>query len=186
MDMAEEAPLYYLRTFDVVASRRSYTGAARELHLSQPAVSAHIRALERHYGARLFETRHRRVYLTPEGEALRAYSERIFNLVHDAGRAVAATRGLEQGRLTVGASTTVGVYLLPGVLSAYATAYPGVQVSLLVGTTAQVVEHVVAERAPVGLVEAPVERRGVDVRVFGHDDLVRIAPPEHPWATRGV
>ena len=183
--MADTAPLYYLRTFNVVAARRSFTGAARALHLSQPAVSAHIRALERHYGAALFEVRHRRVYLTPEGEALRAYAERVFNLLRDAERAVAATRGLEQGHLAIAASTTIGVYVLPPVLRRYAEAHPGIRVSLLVGTSAEAAGRVLAEEAPIGLVEAPVEDPRLDVRAFARDELVLIAPLDHPWAERG-
>src|SRR3954453_7105653 len=105
--MAEPlANLYRLQTFHTVATERSFTRAARELHLSQPAVSAHIRALERHFGARLFAVRHRRVYLMAAGEALFTYTERVFNLPREAERAVAATQGLERGRLSVGASTT--------------------------------------------------------------------------------
>src|SRR5687767_1456418 len=74
---AESPPaLYYLRTFHLVATERSFTRAGRRLHLSQPTVSAHIRALERHYGARLFETANRRVRLTDEGAALLPYAER--------------------------------------------------------------------------------------------------------------
>jgi DNA-binding transcriptional LysR family regulator len=186
MDVPDTAPLYYLRTFHTVAAQRSYTGAARALHLSQPAVSAHIRALERHYGGPLFQVRHRRVSLTAEGEALHAYTERIFNLLNDAERAVAATRGLERGRLVVAASTTVGVYLLPAILRRYADSYPGVHVSLLVGTTAQAVGYVRAEQAPIALVEAAVDHPDLDVRPFGHDDVVLAVPPAHAWAARAA
>jgi DNA-binding transcriptional LysR family regulator len=183
--MPDLAPLYYLRTFDAVAARRSFTGAARALHLSQPAVSAHIRALERHYGGRLFEVRHRRVFLTAEGEALRAYTQRVFNLLADAERAVAATQGLGRGRLVVAASTTIGVYLLPLVLRRFRDDYPGIEISLLVGTSAQAVAHVRAEEAPLALVESEVDYPGLDVRPVRHDDLVLLAPPGHPWALRG-
>src|SRR5690242_11677114 len=96
---SEVPPLYLLRTFWQVATERSYTRAADALHLSQPAVSGHIRTLERHYRARLFEVRSRRVYLTAEGEALLEYADRIFALLGDAERAVAETRNLQRGQL---------------------------------------------------------------------------------------
>ncbi|HLH21261.1 MAG TPA: LysR family transcriptional regulator [Chloroflexota bacterium] len=181
--MAEPlADLYRLQTFHAVATERSFTRAGRRLHLSQPAVSAHVRALERHFGARLFAVRHRRVYLTAEGEALYAYSERVFNLLAEAERAVAATHGLERGRLVGGASTTVGNYLLPPVLVQFARAYPAVQVGIVVGTTAEIVARVLADEVAFGLVEATVGHPDLDAQPFATDEMVLIVPPGHPWA----
>src|SRR5581483_549336 len=174
--------LYYLRTFHVVAAQRSFTRAARELNLSQPAVSAHIRSLEHYYRAPLFQVRHRRVYLTAEGEALFAYTERVFNLLREAEWAVAATQTVERGQLAVAASATIGVYLLPPVLKRYAESHPGVQVELAIGTSGEVVARVLAEEVPLGFVEAPVTEAGLDVRAIGADEMVLIAPPAHPWA----
>lgn len=179
---SELPPLYLLRTFWQVATERSYTRAAASLYLSQPAVSGHIRTLERHYRARLFQVRSRRVYLTAEGEALLEYAERIFGLLREAEHAVAETRDLQRGQLTVAASTTIGIYLLPPVLQRYRTAYPGVRLVLLVGTSAETLARVVARDAPVGLVEAPVAHAAVDAQPFAQDELVLIVPPGHPWA----
>src|SRR6059036_3564576 len=127
---ASTAPpsLYYMRTFHAVAVERSFTNAGRRLSLSQPAVSAQIRALERHYGARLFDVRHRRVQLTPEGEAVLPYAERVLALLREADDAVAATQGLQRGHLSFGASTTIGNYMLPPVLASFRTAHPGLRV----------------------------------------------------------
>lgn len=177
--------LYYLRTFYAVARERSFTRGGRRLHLSQPAVSAQIRALERHYGGPLFEVRHRRVELTAEGEALLPYAERVLGLLREAEEVVGATRDLRRGRLVVAASSTIGNYLLPPVLAAFAARHPGIRVEVLVGTTAEVADHVAAERVPFGLVEAPVEREDVAARPFGGDDIVLIAHPADPWARRG-
>jgi len=180
--MSEFADLYHLRTFHHVATERGFTRAARRLHLSQPAVSAHIRALERHFGTRLFAVRHRRVYLTDAGEALFAYTERVFNLLREAERAVAATQGLERGRLRVGASTTIGIYLLPPVLVRFARLHPAIQVEVAVGTTAEIVARVLADEVPVGLVEAAVQHPELEMRPFAMDEMVLIVPPAHPWA----
>jgi DNA-binding transcriptional LysR family regulator len=178
--------LYRLQTFHAVAAERSFTRAARQLHLSQPAVSAHIRALERHFGTRLFSVRHRRVYLTAEGDVLFTYSERVFNLLREAERAVAATQCLERGRLSVGASTTVGIYLLPPVLVAFAQLHPAVQVEVAVGTSGEIVARVLADEVPFGLVEAVVSHADLDVRPFAIDEMVLIVPPGHPWAPAGA
>jgi DNA-binding transcriptional LysR family regulator len=182
--MEATAALYHLRTFHLVASERSFTRAARRLHLSQPAVSGHIRALERRLGARLFQVRHRRVFLTDAGEALFAYTERVFHLLHEAERAVAATQGLRRGRLHLGASTTIGHYLLPPVLARFAAEHPAVQVEVAIGTTAEIVARVRADELPCGLVEAAVGHADLVARPFATDDMVLIVPPDHPWAQR--
>jgi DNA-binding transcriptional LysR family regulator len=184
--MAAPPSMYYLHTFHRVAVERSFTRAARQLHLSQPAVSAHVRALEQYYGGPLFQVRHRRVYLTAEGEALFAYTDRIFNLLQDAERAVAATRTLERGALVLAASTTIGNYLLPSILRRFAKAHPGVQIDLAIGTTAEIVARILAEQAPLGLVEAPVSDPALEVQAIGEDEMVLIARPEHPWARQGT
>jgi DNA-binding transcriptional LysR family regulator len=178
--------LYYLRTFHAVAAERSFTRAGHRLSLSQPAVSAQIRALERHYGARLFDVRHRRVHLTAEGEALLPYAERMLGLLREADDAVAATQGLRRGRLALGASTTIGNYLLPPLLRRFAAAHPALRVDVAIGTTAEVVGRVVADELPFALVEAPVTQPDLEVRPFAEDEMVLIVPPDHPWARAGA
>lgn len=184
--MGGTASLYYLQTFHLVATERSFTRAARQLALSQPAVSAHIRALERYYRAPLFAVRHRRVYLTAAGEALYEYTARIFNLLREANRAVAATQGLERGRLALGASPTIGVYLLPDVLAQFRAAHPRVEIELTIDTTAAIVGRLLADELYFGLVEAPVSHPDLAVEPFAEDELVLIAPPGHPWAVAGA
>jgi DNA-binding transcriptional LysR family regulator len=141
--------------------------------------------LERHFGARLFTVRQRRVNLTAEGEALFAYTERVFNLLRKAERAGAATRGLERGELKLGASRTIGIYLLRPVLVRFAAQYPVVGVAVSIGTTADVVARVLADEMPFGLVEAAVHHPELDVRPFATDEMVLIVPPEHSW-TQGA
>jgi DNA-binding transcriptional LysR family regulator len=186
-DDARKPPpiLYYLRTFHAVASERSFTRAGRTLSLSQPAVSAHIRTLERYYGGPLFLTRQRRVYLTAEGDALFGYTERVFNLLDEANRAVAAAQRGQRGLLRLGASTTIGVYLLPQLLRQYTAEYPGVEVDVEIGTSAEIIARVLAEDVPFGIVEAPITHRSLDVEAIGQDVMVLIAPRNHPLAECG-
>jgi|DewCreStandDraft_1066081.scaffolds.fasta_scaffold00049_4 DNA-binding transcriptional LysR family regulator len=180
-----EGLLDELRTFHAVARRRSFTRAAEELALTQPAVSGHVRRLERRLGTRLFVVRHRQVFLTPEGEVLFAFAERVFNLLAEAERAVAEVAALERGQLRLGASTTIGIYVLPPVLGTFARRYPGLRITLDIGTTAEIAARVRRGELPLGLVEAEVEPDGVLVEPFLTDRLVLIVPPDHPWARRG-
>jgi DNA-binding transcriptional LysR family regulator len=171
-----------LRTFHAVARRRSFTRAAEEVALTQPAVSGHVRRLERHFGTRLCVVRHRRVFLTPEGEVLFAFAERVFNLLADAERAVEEVTALERGQLRLGASTTIGIYVLPPVLGDFARRYPRVRISLDIDTTAEIAARVQRGDLPLGLVEAEVEPDGLVAQPFLTDRLVLIVPPDHPWA----
>ena len=182
---AQAAPsLYYLRTFHAVATERSFTRAGRSLDLSQPAVSAHIRTLERYYRGRLFETRQRRVHLTPEGETLFTYTVRVFNLLEEAAHSVAATQRAERGLLRLGASPGIGAYLLPRLLGIFKHDHPGVEIALAIGTSVDIVADVLADRLPIGLVEAPVSHRDLTVEPIGEDAMVLVVSPDHPLARR--
>lgn len=178
--------LPYLRTFHVVATELSFTRAARVLALSQPAVSAQVHALEHVFGVSLFQIQRRRAFLTPEGQALLTYTERIFHLVGEAEHAIAATHDLERGRLTCAASPTIGIYLLPPILGKFHDKYPGIRVQLNIADSEEIVTQVRASRIPFGLIEAVVtEQEEIEVRPFATDDLVLIAPADHPWAIAG-
>ena len=169
------AILYYLQTFHTVARERSFTRAARRLDLSQPAVSAHIRTLERYYAAKLFEVRQRRTHLTAAGEALLAYTSRVFHLLDEADQVLLATREGQQGLLRFGASTTLGNYLLPTVLGGFAQTRRDIALDVAVGNSADVLGWLKADRIQFGLVEAPLQDRDIDVEVIGQDELVLVA-----------
>jgi DNA-binding transcriptional LysR family regulator len=172
--------LYYLHTFHVVALERSFTHAAGALDLSQPAVSAHIRALEHYYGAKLFEVRQRRTHLTASGEALFAYTSRVFHLLDEANQVLEATRAGHHGVLRFGASTTLGNYLLPIVLGGFARAHADVTFDVAIGTSADVLGWVKVDRVQFGFVEAPLQDTEVQVDPIGQDELVLAAAASHP------
>lgn len=176
--------LYYLRTFHAVASERSFTRAGVRLDLSQPAVSAHIRALERSFGSRLFETRQRRVHLTAAGETLFAYSRRIFGLIDEAGRAILATETGKGGLLRLAASPTLGIYLLPAVLGSVVGDGKDAQVEIAIATSAEVVQRVLADEVPLGVIEASAAHRDLVVETVGEDEMVLIGPRGHRLAKR--
>jgi DNA-binding transcriptional LysR family regulator len=176
------ASLYHLQTFHAVATERSFARAAERLQLTETAVSGHIRALERHYGLPLIAVRHRRVYLTDEGAALFEYAERVFALLQEAERVVAAAEGRDDGQLALGASSTIAHHLLPPVLGCFARAHPQVRVAVAIGTSAQTIARVLADEVPFGLVAVPVTAPELDVRPFATDEMVLIMLPEHPWA----
>ena len=173
-----------LHTFELVARHSSFTRVARELGISQPAVSGQIQALEQEVGMRLLERLPRRVQLTPAGETLLTYTRRMLGLEAEALAALAALKGIEDSRLRLGASPTVGAYLLPRLLSEFKQRYPQARVAAEIAATRRVVELLRLYRIDCALVEAPVEEADLVVTTFFTDELVLVVPAGHRWASR--
>ena len=120
--------LHQLATFQVVAKHCSYVRAAEELHFSQPAVSAQIRQLEESLGVKLFDKIGRKTHLTQAGEELYLYSQKIFTLIDETMETMESLRSPHYGRLSVGADTTVGTYVVPKLLGKFHQMYPEVEI----------------------------------------------------------
>lgn len=173
-----------LKTFHMVALRKSFTRAAEELHMSQPAVSAQIQSLEKYYGIKLFARLGKKIALTEAGEILLSYAERILNLTDEAKQAIDELKGLKRGRLKIGASFLVGVYIMPQILGRFKTRYPDIEVSLQMRQAQEIVKMVLSNAIDLGVVGAPVEDPRLVVKPFLSDELLAIVPADHPWAER--
>jgi LysR family transcriptional regulator, low CO2-responsive transcriptional regulator len=178
--------LHQLSVFRVVARHQSFTRAAEELSISQPAVSAHVRELERLYGIELFEQVGRRVRPTEAGWLLEEYADRLLALVAESRQSIDELKGLERGHLSVGASTIPGAYLLPEALARFQAEHPGVTVELRVGDTHEVLGMV--RRGDVGLavVGELEEDRRFRRQPYRTDELVLVVAPSHRWAQHGL
>ncbi len=177
--------LRQLRAFEAASRHGSFTRAAEELGLSQPAVSMQIQALEGDLGVRLLDRLPRQVELTAAGEVLVEYARRLLNMEGEAQRALAELRGLESGCLRVAASPTVGSYLLPQMLGHFKRRYPGLRVIVEIAPSYRAAEALHNHTADVGLVEAAVESDVLAAEVFRTDELVVVMPANHAWAGRG-
>ncbi len=177
--------LHHLRIFYTVAQRRSVTGAAAELLLSQPAVSVQLKALERELGLSLFERGGPKLRLTQAGEVLYRAAVSILSAKDEAERAITELRGGNKGRLLLGAGTTGGMYVLPRILQAYKRLWPETEIVFQIGTTDQILEKLQQNALDLGLVGGPVEDRRFVIESICTDELVLIAAPSHPIATRG-
>src|SRR5438270_2656103 len=122
-----------VRVFQAVATNLSFSRAAEELSISQPGVTFHIKALEKEYGTPLFERVGKRLYLTDAGRTLASYVQRMTVIEEEARVALEELKGLESGFLVVGASATIGIYLLPEVVGEFRKRHPGIKASLRVG-----------------------------------------------------
>jgi len=177
-----------LRQFEVflaVAGAKSFRRAAERLHLSQPTLSQHVRELETELGARLLDRIGRAVQLTDAGRVLEEHATRLLATLTDARQAIADLQGLQRGSLIIGASTTPGIYVLPGLLGIFRQRYPGVEVTLRLGNSEQVESLVRAGQLDLGLIgdrgRSPDEEH---LAATLADELVLVVHSTHPWAGR--
>ena len=178
--------LRHLSVFHGVAKAGSVNAAARLLHTSQPAVSRELRTLENRLGVPLFDRLPRGMRLTEAGQVLLGYAERIFGLEDAAGRAMRELADLEGGQLSIGASNTVGTYLLPAFVASFHIRYPKVSLSLQVGNTQEIVKGVLDSRFALGFVEGRVRDESIEAKEFRRDRIVAVVAPQHSLAKGSV
>ncbi len=176
----------HLTIFQAVAETGSFSRGAERLCVSQPAVSQQVAEFERALKARLFDRLPRGVRLTEAGELLLGYARRLSALEAEAERALAELHGLERGHLRVGASLTIGAYVLPPVLGAFRRQYPGVELALEIANTEAVQRMVGEGTVDLGLTEGFADTPGLEATVFGEDELVAVVPPGHPLLAGGA
>ena len=174
---------HQLRIFHTVARLGSFSRAAEELSISQPAVSIQVRELEKSMGSALLNRMRRGLQLTDTGQAVYSYTRRIFSLAEEMQSAVQDIQGLRSGRLTIGSSTTPGEYILPWVIGQFQQRYPEVEVSLSISNTQSVVERIHNRELDLGMAGAPISLVGLVCFPYVFDEIVVIASPDHPLIT---
>ncbi len=173
----------HLALFRAVADAGGFSRAAGVVHVSQPAISMQVAELEEALGTPLFDRLPRGVRLTEAGATLLGYAQRIAALEAEAERAMRELRGLERGRLALGASKSIGGYLLPEVLGEFRRQHPGVELLLAIANTKTIQTRLLDGTLDLGLTEGmPPADENFCVRVFREDELVIIAPAGHPLA----
>jgi DNA-binding transcriptional LysR family regulator len=176
--------LNHLRVFHAVAAAGSITAAARTLQVSQPAVSKQLGELEDSLGARLVDRLPRGIRLTSAGRALAEHAVRIFNIEQTAEAEIADLLGIRHGQLSIGASTTIGSYLVPRVFGAFQRLHPALRLDLQIGNTAVVHDLVRRHVVEIGLTEGLVNDDDLKTGVFDQDDMVAITTPGDPVLAR--
>jgi len=168
-----------LKVFHTVAKLLNFTKAADALHMTQPAVTFQIRQLEEYFNTRLFDRTHNRVSLTEAGQRVYSFSGRIFELYDEMEHAIREMTGDVSGIVTLGASTTIAEYMLPFLLGDFKSKNPEVNIRLKVSNTDGIVSMVENNVIDLGIVEASVSNKNLQVDVCRMDQLVAIMPPEH-------
>jgi DNA-binding transcriptional LysR family regulator len=171
-----------LQVFHAVAKQMSFTKAAEVLYMTQPAVTFQIKQLEEHFNTRLFERGHGRISLTPAGEVVLKYAERILGMSQELETRVREMTGRLSGPLLIGASTTIAEFLLPPVLGEFKGQHPEVQAKLTVANSEAIENRVAEHTLDLGLIEAPSHLPALLTEVCCEDELQVIVTPAHPLA----
>jgi len=173
-----------LRIFQAVAEARSFTRAAEVVHLTQPGISKHIKQMEEYYGIPLFDRLGKKVALTQAGEILSEATEEIMASATAAEQRIEELKGLHGGKLALGASFALGIYVLPAVLAAFRKRYPEVGVTVDISLSAKIMAKILANKLELGLVSQEAHDPRLFARQFMTDELIAVVPSNHPWANR--
>jgi DNA-binding transcriptional LysR family regulator len=171
-----------LQVFHAVARQLSFTKAAEVLFMTQPAVTFQIKQLEEHFNTRLFDRGHGRISLTPAGELVLVYAEKILGLAGEMDVRLAEMTGEVGGSLLVGASTTIAEFLLPRILGEFKSKFPNVRPRLIVANSESIETRVAEHTIDIGFIESPSHQPNLQTETCCEDELQVICSPKHPLA----
>jgi len=177
--------LQQLRILKAIASEKNFTQASKVLFISQPSISKQIKILENRLGIILINRENNRISLTEAGQVFLQYSERILALCEESCRALNDLKNGNRGNLIVGASQTIGTYLLPRILVMFAQAYPQIDLKVHVDSTRMIAKNVVNREVDIAIIggDVPIQlKRKLKIEKFVEDELALIIPISHPFA----
>lgn len=169
-----------LKLYVTVVEQRNFSKAAEILHMSQPGVSSQIRNLEKEFNVKLMHRSPKWVKLTEAGELLYVRAKEMLNLYESVKLDIARLQDNVSGSLQIGASFTIGEYVLPRLFSSFAKQYPEVSMEVFIRNSSQVIEAVRRSDIDFGLVEEDIEAPDLNVTTFMRDELIIVAAEGHP------
>lgn len=176
--------LQHLITFCRVVDLNSFTQAAQDLNLSQPAVTKQVKALEQELGTRLLMRRGRQLRLTPAGEILYPYAKRTIHTLQECRDALHNLQAPGMGRLAIGTVPTIALFTLPDLLAQFAREHPMVSVRLRTGINAEIAELVLRSEVDIGILPVPFTHEELQTTPLFHDPILLVSSPQAPWANR--
>ncbi len=175
-----------LRIFYSVAKNSSVTLAAKELFLTQPAVSIQIHLLEEDHSVKLFDRSGKGITITEEGRLLLSYAERIFNLSDEMEEALRQMKSLDKGRLKIGSSRTIGSYYLPQLFEIFKLKYPHIEIQMDISNSSRVIEEILSFQNDIGFIGIDYFHKNLVLKPFIKERLVLITPPDHELTHKKV
>ena len=173
-----------LEAFCKVVEFKSFTRAAKEMLLSQPTISEHIRYLEEELGQKLLERQGREISLSPVGAVLYEYARNILRIKDEAIQAVQQYSGRLVGNVTIGCSTIPGTYIVPPLVGLFHKQHTAIKTTLRIGSSRIIAEEVLGGKLEFGVVGARWNETGLIWSRFSSDELTAIVHPDHPWAAK--
>lgn len=173
-----------MRIFYEVSNVLNMTRVAEKMFISQSSISQAINELEQELGVKLFDRVSKKLYLTYEGQVFYNYVRRILNLYDESISAINDIKSSKGGKLKIGASNTVGVYMVPRIARAFLDIYENVEVSTTIGNTSDICNLILKNEIDFGLVEGKVKNDEIIANSFFKDELVVIVPKNHRLANK--
>ena len=177
--------LTQLKALIKIAEHKSFTIAAKELYLTQPAVSTQIRLLEKEFGVELFDRCGREIIPTASGELLLNFAKQILDLYDQSKIELDRLNNLVRGTLLLGASTGPGEHILPKILGKFKNEHPNVDIVLRIAQTEEIIRQVMERVVEVGIVGATIKEKALVFEPFIKDDIIIICGPKHHLAGKG-
>ena len=175
---------FRLKVFYTVANRLSFTKAAIELFITQPAISKHIQELEEQYKIKLFDRNGSKISLTAAGEVLLKHTKSIFEIYREIDFDMSTLINQRSGLLRLGASTTISQYIIPPLLARFHQKLQDVKVSLLNGNTEQIENALLKQEIEIGIVEGQSKNKSIKYTEFLKDELVLVCKSSNPLVSR--
>lgn len=169
--------LYYdaLKTFVTLAEVKNFTKASEYLHISQPSVSLHIKNLETEFQTELFIRSPKKVQITPTGNILYNRAKQILSLYEQTKEDILEHHNSIQGELKIGASFTIGEYIIPSFLAKLQRDFPELELKVVIGNTEEIVEYVRLLQVDIGLIEGQTDDKELSIHSFMQDELFIIS-----------
>lgn len=177
--------VHQMHVFMVAAETLNFSRAAVRLHMTQPSVTQHIRALEDRFGKPLFLRTGHRLSLTEAGLALLPLARDLVSMSLRTEEVMESLKGEVQGHLVIGCTTTPGKYILPSLLASFLRQYPRVSATVQVTSRANALSRLAEGMYQVALSSVYEYDRQIEFHKFISEEIVLIVPPQHPWAARG-
>ena len=175
---------FRLKVFYTVANRLSFTKAATELFITQPAVSKHIQELEEQYKIKLFDRNGSKISLTKAGELLLTHTKNIFEIYREIDFDLSTLINQQQGTLRLGASTTISQYIIPPLLARFHQKMKDIKVNLLNGNTEQIESALLNKEIEIGIVEGQSKNQSIKYTKFLKDELVLVCNSKNPLVNK--
>ena len=179
--------LQQLRVLKAVATEKNFTKAAAVLYVSQPSLSKQIKTLEKNLDLLLINRERNKISLTENGKLLLQYSERILALCEESCRALIDLKNGDRGNLTVGASQTIGTYLMPRILGLFAQNYPQITLKVQVNSSRIIAKKIINREIDIAIVGGEISddlEKNLTIQPFVSDELSLIISKSHPFAKK--